>query len=269
MRDLRDAVRFPMLGVMANHHRATLREWLREAPFTLAMSSGFFGFFAHCGVLSVLEDEGLPPAAVSGSSAGALVAGVWGAGLTSHALRDELLRVRREDFWDPEFGLGLLRGRLFRSRLEALLPVHTFEQCRVPVTISVFDVLSRATRVISKGALAPAVQASCALPGFFHPAWMDGRPMLDGGIRDRGGLEGVALKARVLFHHLAWRSESQRASVRPRIPVRDGLTALVIRDLPRVGPFRLSRGPNALNAARNATARVLDQPISDGAIIAA
>ena len=39
----------------------TLREWLEEAPYALGMSSGFFGFFAHCGVLTVLEEEGLLP----------------------------------------------------------------------------------------------------------------------------------------------------------------------------------------------------------------
>jgi len=42
----------------------TLRDWLRAGPFTLAMSSGFFGFYAHAGFLSVLEAEGLLPARV-------------------------------------------------------------------------------------------------------------------------------------------------------------------------------------------------------------
>ena len=47
----------------------TLREWLREQPFTLVMSSGFFGFFAHAGVVSVLEEEGLRRAGGGGSRA--------------------------------------------------------------------------------------------------------------------------------------------------------------------------------------------------------
>ena len=33
----------------------TLREWLRERPFSLALSSGFFGFFAHTGLVTVLQ----------------------------------------------------------------------------------------------------------------------------------------------------------------------------------------------------------------------
>ena len=68
-------------------HPPTLEEWLREAPFALGMSSGFFGFFAHTGVVTVLEDEGLLPSRVSGSSAGALVGGAWAAGVRSNAER--------------------------------------------------------------------------------------------------------------------------------------------------------------------------------------
>src|SRR5215212_4813676 len=98
----------------------TLREWLADGPFSLAMSSGFFGFFAHAGVMTVLEDVGHLPVRVSGPSAGALVGGIWASGLDAPRIRDELLGLRREDFWDPGFGLGLLRGRLFRERLDAL-----------------------------------------------------------------------------------------------------------------------------------------------------
>jgi hypothetical protein len=42
----------------------TLRAWLAEGPFTLGLSSGFFGFFAHAGVVSVLEAERLRPARI-------------------------------------------------------------------------------------------------------------------------------------------------------------------------------------------------------------
>ncbi|HET9038276.1 MAG TPA: patatin-like phospholipase family protein, partial [Myxococcaceae bacterium] len=96
----------------------TLREWLREGPFTLVMSSGFFGFFAHAGVVSVLEEEGLRPARITGSSAGALVGALWGAGVPAARIREELLALRREHFWDLRPGLGLLAGALFRALLE-------------------------------------------------------------------------------------------------------------------------------------------------------
>lgn len=245
----------------------TLRDWLRERPFALSLSSGFFGFFAHTGVLTVLEDEGLLPSRLTGSSAGALVGGLWAAGLAAPDLRDELNALRREHFWDPSPGLGFLRGRLFRERLLRLLPVRTFEACRVPLAISVFDVLSGRTRVIDEGEIAPAIQASCAVPGLFHPVWVDGRPMLDGGIADRPGILGLPEGERVLYHHLASRSPwRRRGSPSLALPRREGLTSLVIQGLPRVGPFRLPEGMRAFAAARAAARAALDAPIADGAV---
>jgi NTE family protein len=236
----------------------TLSDWLREAPFALTMSSGFFGFFAHTGLLTVLEDEGLLPTRISGSSAGALVGGAWASGLSARELADTLLALRRDSFWDPAVGPGLLRGALFRSRLDALLPVTTFAACRVPFAASAFDVVSRRVRVLGRGALAPAIQASCAVPFLFHPVWIDGRPYIDGGVADRPGLAGMPRGERVLFHHLASRSPwRRRGSPAMEIPARANMTAVVIDGLPRVGPFRLEQGARAFDAARSGTRRAL------------
>lgn len=236
----------------------TLREWMRERPFTLALSSGFFGFFAHAGLMTVLEDEGLLPARLSGSSAGALVAGLWASGVDGPRLRDELHALRREHFWDPHPGLGLLRGRLFRAKLDGLLVARTFGGCRAGLSVSVFDTLARVTRVLSSGPLSPALHASCAVPLLFQPVWVGGRPLLDGGIADRPGLDGVPEGERVLHHHLASRSPwRRRGGPSMAVPARPGLLSLVIDGLPRVGPFRLEQGPRAFDAARRAAREAL------------
>jgi NTE family protein len=245
----------------------TLREWLAAGPFTLAMSSGFFGFFAHTGVLAALEAEGFAPAALAGSSAGALVGGAWAAGLPAEALAGELLALRRADFWDPRPGPGLLAGRRFRARLEAILPVRAFEACRAPLALSVYDVLRRRTRVLVRGPLAPAIHASCALPGLFHPVRHDGAWLSDGGIADRPGLAGVPAGARVLHHHIATRSPWRRpGSPAIAVPRRPGLVALVVDGLPRSGPFRLDAGRAAYGAARVATERALALPVQDAVV---
>jgi NTE family protein len=245
----------------------TLRTWLSEAPFSMTMSSGFFGFFAHAGVMTVLEDEGFVPSRVSGSSAGALVGGLWAAGVSATTIRDELLRLRREDFWDLSFGPGLLAGKLFRSRLEALLPVSSFESCRVPLAVSVYDVLARGTRVLAEGRLAPAIQASCTVPGLFHPVWHDGRPLLDGGILDRHGLAGMPEGERLFYHHLASRSPwRRRGSASLAVPERPSMAALVVEGLPRVGPFRLGEGIRAFDVAARAAQDALGKPVGAGAV---
>lgn len=245
----------------------TLREHLREGPFALAMSSGFFSFFAHTGFLTVLEDEGLLPSRVSGSSAGALVTGAWAAGVDAPALARELQQLERRDFWDPGVGPGFLRGLLFRERLERLLPQPGFDACRVPAAVSVFDVRSRSTRVLDSGALTVAIQASCAVPILFHPVAIGGRSYLDGGILDRPGLAGMpASEPRVLFHHILSKSPWRAKLEMPRRP---GMVTVVLEGLPRSGPFRLEAGRAAFRAAREATLRALDETIVDGAVTAA
>lgn len=240
----------------------TLREWLRQAPFTLGLSSGFFGFFAHAGVVAVLEEEGLQPAALCGSSAGALVGGLWGAGVPAARLRDELLALRRRDFWDPAPGLGLLRGLRFRSRLDALLPVATLEACPRPVALSVFDLAARRTVVLRRGPLAQAIHASCAAPLLFQPVRIGGRAYLDGGVRDRHGLAAVADGERVLYHHLTSRSPwRRRDSPALRVPARPGLEAVALPGLPRLGPFRLERGGEALQLAADGMRAALDREV--------
>ncbi|MDB4935356.1 MAG: hypothetical protein JWP87_2328 [Labilithrix sp.] len=247
--------------------RMTLREHLRDGPFALAMSSGFFSFFAHTGFLTVLEDEGLLPSRASGSSAGALVMGTWAAGLDAPDLARELDQLERRHFWDPGMGAGFLRGRLFRDRLEQLLPNRAFDACRIPVAVSAFEVRSRRTRVLTSGDLSAAIQASCAVPLLFHPVAIDGRSYLDGGILDRPGLAGMpASEPRVLFHHIgsksAWRMKLE-------VPRRPGMVTVVLENLPRSGPFRLEAGREAFRAARAAMKRALETKIEDGVVIAA
>lgn len=240
----------------------TLREWLAEGPFGLTMSSGFFAFFAHTGFLQALVEAGFEPARVSGSSAGALVTGAYASGLSPDALAAELVGLTRDDFWDPGLGLGLLRGDLFRSRLDAMLPVSRIESCRIPAAISVHDVFARRTRVLSEGSLATAIRASCSVPLLFHPVVIGGRPQVDGGVSDRPGLLGMP-SPRVLFHHIASRSPWRaRGSAGMQIPVRDGMVTVVIDELPRSGPFKLDAGRRALDLARETLRRSLDLPLA-------
>ncbi|MBK9519602.1 MAG: patatin-like phospholipase family protein [Anaeromyxobacter sp.] len=243
----------------------TLREWLAEGPYTLGLSSGFFGFFAHAGVVGVLEEEGLAPARLCGSSAGALVGGLSAAGVPAARLREALLALRRRDFWDPAPGLGLLRGDLFRARLEALLPVATFEACPRPLALSVFDLAGRRTAVVQRGPLAPAIHASCAAPLLFQPVRVAGRACLDGGVSDRHGLAALAEPGwggRVLYHHLTSRSPWRRpGSPALRVPARPGLEAVALHGLPRLGPFRLERGEEALCLAAEGMRAALSRPV--------
>lgn len=244
--------------------RPTLREALAEAPFGLTMSSGFFGFFAHTGMLTALLDAGLVPVRISGSSAGALVGGLWSAGLEPLAAREALVGLTRESFWDPAPGFGVLRGRKFRALLDALLPAPSFHQTRVPFAASVFNPIARETVVIDHGSIAAAIHASCAVPLMFHPVRIGGRFFVDGGVADRPGLAGMPAGTRVLYHHLASRSP-WRSAKSMGLPRRSGLVALAFEGLPRPHPFNLRPGSAAINLAYARTREALGRGVPDAA----
>ena len=154
------------------------------------------------------------------------------------------------------------------GHLEALLDkaldtvgVRRFNQCRLPVRVVAFDVSSRRAVVLQEGALAPAIRASCSVPGLFQPVELDGRKYLDGGVTDRAGIGAASAGARVLFHHLP--TDSPVAALHAdqnTVPRRAALHLLHEPLLPRVSPFHLHRGQKAYELAREMTLRTLAGP---------
>ncbi len=227
-----------------------LKEWLQHRPFTLSMSSGFFSFFAHAGMLSALVEENLLPQRVTGSSAGALVGASFASGVDMETAREALFQLKKADFWDPGFGFGILKGELFRSKLREFLAVETFEECPTPLAISVFDWKSLSTRVLDRGDLVEAVYASCAFPVLFQPLAIGDACCSDGGILDRPGMAALKDGERVLYHHIKSRSPWRRKnSPALQIPGRSNMRAVSFSDLPRVGPNALHLGPEAFDMA--------------------
>jgi NTE family protein len=251
----------------------SLAEHLRGGPFELILSSGFFGFFAHAGVMRALEEAGLSPAAVGGSSAGALVAGLWAAGVGAQELRERLFALRRADFWDPDplFGLrpgrspGLLRGERFEGLLREALAragVERFEGCRVRLRVVAYDVRLRQPVALEEGELAPAIRASCSVPGLFQPVRIGGRLYIDGGVADRPGIGAATPGARLLYHHLPANSPWRRFTPdQNQVPAWPELHLLHEPALPRLSPFHLHRGPRAYELGREMALRALEAPL--------
>jgi NTE family protein len=184
-------------------------------------------------------------------------------------LRERLMTLERSAFWDPRWGPGLLAGARFRALLDELLPVRTFAECRVPLSLSVFDLRTMRTVVCDSGELAPAIQASCTVPIMFHPVRDAGRVLVDGGLFDRPGLLGITSSERVLYHHLPSRVPwaPLRTAMRRDAPRRAGLVSLTLDMLPRSNPFQLEAGRRALEQARQETHHALDCPIEAGQVM--
>ncbi|MAC14396.1 MAG: NTE family protein [Alcanivorax sp.] len=252
---------------MKTYPAPSLADWLAERPFTLAMSSGFFGFFAHFGVVKALKEHELQPTRYCGSSAGALVAACMASQACPESMEHTLLGLSREHFWDPAPGLGLLAGNRFRALLQELLPITDLAHSPTPVALSVWHAASRRTRVLNAGDPVEAVYASCAVPFLFQPACIDGGYYWDGGIADRHGLAGTWPGERVLYHHLQSRSPWRRAnSPALQAPLRANLTTLAIDGLTRSGPGKLEQGRVALQQAYDATRQALAKPVRHGMV---
>jgi NTE family protein len=252
--------------------------WLAAEPFTLVLSAGFFGFYAHAGVITALASAGLRPRRIVGTSAGAITGGMWAAGVEIEAIVETLGTLRREDFWDPSWEqlgwqrdadpgtrLGLLRGRKFDALLATALAqseraVEHIEQCPIALAIVTHELRSRRTCVHERGPLRPAIRASCALPILFGPVRIDGRLHADGGISDRPGFSALAPDERTLYHHLAHESRWPRPSGREADDRRETprRRVLAFDGLPRVHPGALDRGREAFARARALTLRWLE-----------
>ena len=188
----------------------TLRAWLSEAPYTLVMSSSFFGMYIHAGMLAALVEAGLPPGEVAGSSAGALISALFAAGMSMDqflALTDDMaptdvMKIARP-WHEPG---GLFSMAYIAAFLENALRSHglcdRLESCHIPVSVVTFDVLGLKPCAHRKGPLVQTVAASMAVPALFTPVMLHGRPQLDGGVGDMAGVGGIGLDERVLYHHV-------------------------------------------------------------------
>lgn len=234
-----------------------LIETLAQQPFTLALSSGFFGFYAHVGFMKALTEVGLNPSAFSGSSAGAIIAAATARGLSVKEIENLILRIGRKDFWDPYLGLGVLRGRKLQELIAKEIG-SDFNQLQKSLHITVFDIANQSTHFFNSGNLARVIRASCAVPFMFHPVRIDRRFYWDGGITDKMGIHGLPQENVILSHYLESSRDPHSFYERKRDEqtLRDRGNKLIqikLKNLPRANPFAMHRGPDIIHEAYRQT----------------
>jgi NTE family protein len=147
----------------------------------LALSGGGAHAAAHAGVLWELDQAGIPVAGIAGVSGGALVAAAWAGGANLEVFVEQASRLHPW-MWVRGWGGGLLSGSKLGALIDEHLPIATFEEARVPLSILCADVDSGEPVVFRSGNLRDAVRASCSFPGVFPPMVLDGRRLVDGGL---------------------------------------------------------------------------------------
>jgi NTE family protein len=139
---------------------------------------------AHIGVLRVLEDEGLRPAAIAGTSIGAIIGAAYAAGRSTHDL--ERLFSGLDWFSLVRPTLRVKRSLVDRKRMGRFLGeelgLSTFEALRLPFAAVACDLQSGEEVALTRGDVTLAVRASSALPGIFAPEEIEGRMLVDGSV---------------------------------------------------------------------------------------
>jgi NTE family protein len=157
----------------------------KEAPkpcrIGLALGGGFARGLAHVGILKVLDEEGIIPDFVAGTSVGAVIGAAYCSGVCAKELEEIAAIVRVKDFSRYTISrFGLCTNDRMTGFLRRILKVQTFEELRIPLAVAATDFMTGEPVVFTKGPLADPVRASCAYPGAFLPVSVDGRLMVDG-----------------------------------------------------------------------------------------
>ena len=166
----------------------------------IALGAGGAKGIAHIPMLEALDELGITPHRVAGSSIGAVIGSLYASGLSARRIKEKVaqLAITKQDTahtvlsdhkigkWmemiDADFRhSGLLKSASVVTGLYEDQVVPTFEELTIPLTVVATDFWERRAVVLESGPLQPAVQASMALPGVFTPVELGGRVLIDGG----------------------------------------------------------------------------------------
>ncbi|MCW7541587.1 patatin-like phospholipase family protein [Aquabacterium sp. A7-Y] len=149
----------------------------------LALGGGAARGFAHIGVLQVLEENGIKPDLVAGTSAGSLVAALYAAGKTPSqlvALADSMDELTITDWSFPL--RGVIRGEALAKYVNQQTGNKLIEQMKLPLGIVATDLGNGQAVLFQRGDAGVAVRASSAVPAVFQPVRISGREYVDGGL---------------------------------------------------------------------------------------
>jgi NTE family protein len=181
----------------------------------VALGSGAARGLAHIPYIEAMDELGLKPSVVSGSSIGALIGSGWANGMTGVELREHAYSVLgsmqqiASTLWNRnrfsfkqmvEDGLSMQVNSMGITK--AFLPdgfPDDFAQLSIPFHAVATDFYAWKEVVFDAGPLRPAIAASLAIPSLFRPVNVDGRYFIDGGVTDPLPLGIIADKCDVLI----------------------------------------------------------------------
>ncbi len=155
----------------------------RPPRIGLALGGGAARGFAHIGVIQVLEEHGIRPDLVVGTSAGSLVAALYASGKNGTELANLARTMDESALTDWAFpGRGLLRGEALARYVHTQTGGRLIEQMPMPLGIVATDAANGDPVLFRRGSTSTAVRASSAVPAVFQPVRIGNRDYVDGGL---------------------------------------------------------------------------------------
>lgn len=149
----------------------------------MALSGGGARGAAHIGVLQALNDNGIFPDRISGTSAGSIIGALYCAGYKPK----EILELSHEKAFLKIFKIGFLNKGLteltyLKNFLKSHITTNKFEDLKLPLHVCISNINSGKFEIISQGDLFEVLAASCALPLLFKSVKINGNTYVDGGL---------------------------------------------------------------------------------------
>ncbi|KGL64292.1 patatin-like phospholipase family protein [Polaribacter sp. Hel1_85] len=148
----------------------------------LVFSGGGARGAAHIGVIKALEEFGVAPTHISGTSAGAIVGALYAAGVNWSEILNffktiSIFQTNRYARNKP----GFINSENFYDDLKTYFPEDNFDVLKKPLFITAANVIDGTLKIFSKGQLIKPIIASASFPGVFTPTEINGKFYIDGG----------------------------------------------------------------------------------------
>lgn len=170
----------------------------RNNALGICLSGGGALGFAHIGALQSLEDHGIFPQHVVGSSMGAIIGTLYAAGYSPAEMltfikEDKFYKVTKLMNFQPTFlKSGLSNHSVLRALIRDLIPHNSFEQLKKKMHICVVNLNKAQWQIIDSGdELDKWVAASASTPGIFEAIKNDGEYFVDGGLLNNMPAQGI------------------------------------------------------------------------------
>ncbi len=149
----------------------------------LALSGGGAKGFAHLGVFKLLEEKGLVPDIIAGTSAGALMGALFADGYKSEEIMELFTGREFSEFAHIQLPKsGIFDSTRFRLFLNKHLRAKSFEELKIPLIVVATDLDHGKSHLFNTGSIVDAVTASCSIPVIFSPVIINGVHYVDGGL---------------------------------------------------------------------------------------